>query len=105
MKIPKFNLQRSLFFSLVLLTPLIAVTDLVRAENIDSLTSEQTTTKNSIDFSQNLGEKIHNGFLLARNSEPFVRIDFVRAMPKPKLQPETQMENISALQTFESLLG
>jgi hypothetical protein len=126
MKIPKFNLRRSLFFSLVLLTPLIAVTDLVRAENVNSRTSERANSANSLDFSQNLGEKLQEGFLLAKpGSKPgpkpvpkpptfklvedgptYVRYigEPTRPRPKPKLQ-DSEPENISALQTFESLLG
>jgi hypothetical protein len=112
MKTPKFKLPSSLLFSLILLTPLVALTDLVQAEMVNSATSvraEIENTNKAIDFSQNLGQKIQDEFLIARKKGPqFVLFDngpsfaeYRQALPLHGSQPE----NISALQTFESLLG
>jgi len=112
MKTPKFKLPSSLLFSLILLTPLVALTDVVRAENVNSPTSvraEIENTNKSIDFSPNLGQKIQNEFLIARKKEPkFVLFDngpsfaeYRQALPLHGSQPQ----NISALQAFESLRG
>jgi hypothetical protein len=112
MKTPKFKLPSSLLFSLILLTPLVALTDLVRAENVNSPTAvlaKIENTNKSIDFSQNLGQKLQNEFLIARKKRPQFKLfdngpDFAQYQKELPLHG-SQPENISALQTFELLQG
>jgi hypothetical protein len=114
MKKSKFKLPSSTLFSLILLTPLIALTDLAQAETVNPPTSVRAEIENTnklIDFSQNLGQKIQDEFLIVRNKEPkFVLFDNGPSFAEyrqelPFRGSGSPPENISALQTFESLQG
>ncbi|WP_310429895.1 hypothetical protein [Chamaesiphon sp. VAR_48_metabat_135_sub] len=112
MKTLKLKLPSSLLFSLILLTPLIAFSDVVQAETFNSPTSVRAEIENSnksIDFSPNLGQKLQNEFSIARKKGPQFKLfdngpTFAEYRQKLKLH-DSQPENISALQTFESLRG
>jgi hypothetical protein len=112
MKKTRTKLSSSLLFSLILLTPTIALSDVVRAATVNSATSTRTEVENTnklIDFSPNLGQKLQNDFLMAKPKRPQFRLfddgpsfaQYQKELPLHGSQPE----NISALQTFESLRG